>query len=168
MIALAWIPMDNQIQTQNPQLQMDLTQALSPQTPLILTPQLLMDLTLILSPQISLTLNQLPQMESMESVQFHNGKVTAIVTTKTTMLPATGMVVTAVLALIVTLTRMPIAMTAPAWTLHRRKQWKPMSKAKLIVKHKNNTKAPKCIKDERLPLNNLYLAPPYNIIVQQL
>merc|ERR1719322_706388 len=75
-----------------------------------------MDLTLILSPQISLTLNQLPQMESMESVQFHNGKGTAIVTTQITMLLATGMVVTAVLAPTVTLTRMPIAMTAPAWT----------------------------------------------------
>ena len=40
---------------------------------------------------------QQPPMESKESVQFHNGKGTAIVTTQTTMLPATGMVVTVVL-----------------------------------------------------------------------
>jgi len=63
MTAPAWIPMHNLIQTQNPQLLMDLAPTLSPQTPLILTPQLLMDLALILSPQIPLILNQLQLME---------------------------------------------------------------------------------------------------------
>ena len=117
----------------------------------ILSLQPLMSLTppprllLILSrlPQLHLTLSPLPAAQSMaqlETVHNHNGKVTTIVMTQTTMLPATGMVVTAVLALIVTLTRMPIAMTAPAWTLDRRKPWKLMLKAKLptylIVKHR--------------------------------
>ena len=97
LIAPAWIPMHNLIQTQKPQLLMDLAQTLSPQVSQILTPQLLMDLTQILSPQIPLTLNQLQLMESMESVLFHNGKGTAIVTTQTTMLLAIGMVVTVVL-----------------------------------------------------------------------
>ena len=40
---------------------------------------------------------QLPPMESKENVYFHNGKGTAFVTIKTTMLLATGMVVTVVL-----------------------------------------------------------------------
>ena len=154
LIAPAWIPMHNPPLLQLPPMESKksvqfhngkVTAIVTTQTTMLLATGMVV--TAVLAPIVTLTgmcivmtAPALTPMLSMESVQFHNGKGTAIVTTQTTMLPATGMVVTAVLAPTVTLTRMPIAMTAPAWTLDRRKLWKLMLKAKLptylIVKHK--------------------------------
>ena len=64
----------------------------------ILNLPLLMSLTP--PPRLLLILSPLPaalSMAQLETVHNHNGKVTTIVMTQTTMLPATGMVVTVVL-----------------------------------------------------------------------